>query len=160
MYKATWTPKANDELECHEDTRKEAKDYDGHAVGLFKTPSRGENKTLVGHVPIEISSLIDYFLKADKSNSVLAQVTGKRKREVGLVVPARFTACTATRRQAQILDSELNKYKAKFVHLELIYEPGQTLLRSRTGCLLYCQTFSCNCTSLYYILKPRYDFFI
>ena len=80
------SPKANDELECHEDTRKEAKDYDGHAVGLFKTPSRGENKTLVGHVPIEISSLIDYFLKADKSNSVSAQVTGKRKREVGLVV--------------------------------------------------------------------------
>ena len=132
VYKTTWTPKGNDELECHEDTRKEAKDYDGHAVGLFKTPSRGENKTLVGHVPIEISSLIDYFLKADKSNSVSAQVTGKRKRELGLVVPARFTACTATRRQAQILDSELNKFKAKFVHLELIYEPG---LRSYPTCL-------------------------
>ena len=61
VYKATWTPKADDELECQEDTRKEAKDYDGHAVGLFKTPSRGENKTLVGHVPIEISSPIDYY---------------------------------------------------------------------------------------------------
>ena len=114
VYKATWTPKADDELECHEDTRKKAKDYDGHAVGLFKTPSHGENKTLLGHVPIEISSLIDYFLKADESNSVSAQVTGKRKHEVGLVVPARFTACTA----------ELSKYKAKFLHLELIYEPG------------------------------------
>ena len=129
------SPKANGELQRHEDTRKEAKDYDGHAVGLFKTPSRGENKTLVGHVPIEISSLIDYFLKADKSNSVSAQVTGKRKREVGLVVPARFTACTATRRQAQILDSELNKYKAKFVHLELIYEPG---LRSYPTYVKHC----------------------
>ena len=119
VYKAPWTPKEDDELECHEDTRKEAKDYDGHAVGLFKTPSRGENKTLVGHVPIEISSLIDYFLKADESDSVSAHVTGKRRREVGL----RFTACTATQRQAQILDSELNKYKARFVHLKLIYEP-------------------------------------
>ena len=124
VYKATWTPKADDELECQEDTRKEAKDYDGRAVGLFKSPNRGENKTLVGHVPIEISILIHYFLKADESDKVSAQVTGKRRREVGLVVPARFTACTATQRQAQIFDSELNKYKARFVHLELIYEPG------------------------------------
>ena len=135
----TWTPKADDELESHEDTRKEAKDYNGHAVGLFKTPSRGENETLVGHVPIETSSLIDYFLKANKSNSISAQVIGKRKREVGLVVPARFTACTANRRRAQILESELNKCKAKFVHLELIhvymYEPG---LRSSPTYVKHC----------------------
>ena len=116
MYKATWTAKADDELECHKNTRKEAKDYDGDAVGLFKTPSRGENKTLVGHVPIEIPTLIDYFLKADESDNASAQVTGKRRRGVGLVVSANFTACTATQRQAHILDSELNKYKARFVH--------------------------------------------
>ena len=95
---------------------------------VTKTQEKKQRTTmdmlLACHVPIEISSLIDYFLKADKSNSISAQVTGKRKCEVGLVVPVRFTACTATRRQAQILDSELNKYKAKFVHLELIYEPG------------------------------------
>ena len=60
-----WTPKEDEELECHEDTRKGVKDYDRHVVGLLKTPSRGENKTLVAYVPIEISSLIDYFLLAD-----------------------------------------------------------------------------------------------
>lgn len=59
------TPKEDEELERNEDARKEAKDYDGHAVGLFKAPSRGGNKPLVDHVFIEISSLIGYFLKAD-----------------------------------------------------------------------------------------------
>ena len=33
-------------------------------------------------------------------------------------------------------------------------------VRSRCGCLLFCQTFSCNCISLFYILKPGYDLFI
>ena len=70
-----------------------------------------------------------------KSNSVSAQVTGKRKREVRLVVPARFTACTTNRGQPQILESGLNKYKAKFVHLELIYEPG---LRSYPTSVKHC----------------------
>ena len=52
-------------------------------------------------------------------------------------------------------NDEINKYKAKFVHVELMYEAGlrsnatqvKSLVRSRTGCLLYCQTFSCDCTS-------------
>jgi len=73
---------------------------------------------------MELSSLIDYFLKADKTNSVLAEATGKRKREVGLVVPAKFTAHTANRRIAQVMNSELCKKTDKYVHLELLYEPG------------------------------------
>ena len=36
----------------------------------------------------------------------------------------------------------------------------QPTLNTVTGCLLYCQTFSRNCTSLYYILKPGYDLLI
>ena len=106
-------------MECHEDKRKEAKDYDEHAVGLFKISSREGKKTIVGHVPIELSSLIDYFLKVDELNSVLAEVMKKRKREVGLVVPAKFTAKTVNRRHAQVLDSELSK-EEKFIHLELL----------------------------------------
>ena len=52
VYKATWNPEVSEQLECHEDTRKEAKDYDEHAVGLFKISSREGKKTIVGHVPI------------------------------------------------------------------------------------------------------------
>ena len=48
---------------------------------------------------------------------------GKRKREVGLVVPAKFTGYTVNRRHAQVLDSELSK-EEKFIHLELLYEPN------------------------------------
>ena len=81
VYKATCSPQVGEKLECNEDTRQEAKDYDENAVGLFKAASRDGKKTLVGHVPIELSSLVDHFLKADKSNSVCAEVTGKRKRD-------------------------------------------------------------------------------
>lgn len=124
VYKATWSPQVGEKLECNEDTRQEAKDYDEHAVGLFKAASRDGKKTLVGHIPIELSSLIDHFLKADKSNSVCAQVTGKRKREVGLVVPANFSVYTLNKRYAQVMDAELIKKKDKYKHLELLYEPG------------------------------------
>ena len=39
---------------------------------------------LVGHVRIEISSLLYHFLREDKSNSIKVKVIGKRKREFGL----------------------------------------------------------------------------
>ena len=45
-----------------------------------------------------------------------ARVTGKRKREVGLVVPAKFSAFTAELRIPRILERELN---AKAVTLKL-----------------------------------------
>ena len=92
MYKAVWSPKIGEKLECYEDTRKEAKDYDKHSVGIFKLSRKEGKKTLVGHIPVELSSLIDYFLKIEETNRVIAEVTGKRKHEVGLVVPAKFTA--------------------------------------------------------------------
>ena len=90
----------------------------------LKLSSQEGKKTLVGHIPIELSSLIDYFLKADESNSVVAKVTGKRKREVGLMVPAQFTAFTINRRYAHVLDSELSNKKDKYAHLELLCEPN------------------------------------
>ena len=82
VYKAVWNPEVGEKLECYEDTRKEAKDCDKHSVGIFKLSSEKGKKTLVGH---ELSSLIDYFLKAEETNRVIAEVTGKRKREVGLL---------------------------------------------------------------------------
>jgi len=52
--------------------------------------------------------LLKNFLAANAENRVLAEVTGKRKREVGLVVPAKFTAFTTELLIARILDRELN----------------------------------------------------
>ena len=36
--------------------------------------------------------LFDNFLKAADTNRIIAEVVGSRKREVGLVVPAKYTA--------------------------------------------------------------------
>ena len=126
VYKAVWSPEIGEKLACYEDTRKEANDYDKHFVGIFKfkLSSKEGKKTLVGHIPVELSSLIDYFLKIEETNRVFAEVTGKRKREVGLVVPAKFTASTRNRRFAHVLDSELNSKKKKYAHFELFYKPN------------------------------------
>ena len=53
-----------------------------------------------------------------KQETSCAQVTGKRKREVGLVVPAKFTALTQLR-IARILERELTARAEKYSHFEL-----------------------------------------
>ena len=65
--------------------------------------TRNDKETLVGHLPIELSSQVDNFLKADKLNTVVAEVTGKRKQEIGLVVPAKYTACTHEKKYVRII---------------------------------------------------------
>ena len=71
---------------------------------------------LVGHVPIELSSLVNNFLKANESNKLVAKVSGKRKREVGLVVPV-----TKEHRLAKILEEELSLRKDKYTHFEITH---------------------------------------
>ena len=107
MYKYTWTPQINQVLQCEEDTRAEAKEYDANAIGVYVIKADA-NKTLAGHVTIELSHLLSYFLQANAENQLVAQVTGKRKREVGLVVPAKMTAFIPELRNAKILERELN----------------------------------------------------
>ena len=49
------------------------------------------------------------IVHANADNLLTATVTGKRKREVGLVVPAKFTAFTQELKNANILKRELNE---------------------------------------------------
>ena len=114
IYKTRWTPTTNEQLFCEKDDREEAAEYDSHAVGVFKT-----DETLVGHIPIELSRLIDYFLKSSTENNVSAMVTGKRKRELGLVVPAKYTAFTKDKRLATVLQDELQKKNTRYGHFEM-----------------------------------------
>ena len=79
VYKDIWNPTLSEILNVKFDTREEA-------LGIYA------DETLVGHVPIELSSLLHFFLEADEQNRLICQVIGKRKREVGLVVPAKFFA--------------------------------------------------------------------
>ena len=53
-----------------------------------------QKETLTGHIPIELSCLFKNFIEVVAENKLCARVTGKRKREVGLVVPAEFSALT------------------------------------------------------------------
>ena len=49
-------------LNVKKTTRKETLCYDSHALGVYK------GDVLIGHVPIEISAMTDYFLKESAEN--------------------------------------------------------------------------------------------
>lgn len=49
---------------------------------------------LVGHVPIEISELINQFIEANSGNHLKVTVVKKRQKEVCLVVLAKYAAMT------------------------------------------------------------------
>ena len=64
--------------------RKEALDYDKYAVCIFKRHEEDISKlSLIGHVRVELSKLLNQFLKADTGSSIYIEVIGKRKWEVG-----------------------------------------------------------------------------
>ena len=93
------------------DNRDEAQENDKYAVGIYKKNDDG-SKELVGHVPVELSSLVLYhFLQASAENCISVEVIGKRKREVGLAVPAKCNAFTRNKKIAMVLDEELAKCK-------------------------------------------------
>ena len=119
MYKQSWKPEINQILHCEEDKRAEAKEYDTNAIGVYVTHERPDaENTLTGHVPIELSRLLT-FLQANADNLLTATVTEKRKRDVGLVVPAKFTAFTQELKKAKILKRELSKRGSIYTHFEL-----------------------------------------
>ena len=123
VYKCVWTPVIDEKLECNKDTRAEAKEHDKNAIGVYRITKQldvaNQKKILVGHVPIELSRLMKNFLEANTKNKLVAQVTGKRKREIGLVVPAKFSAFTTDLRLAKILETELRKRALKYTHVQL-----------------------------------------
>ena len=56
--KTTWFSVINEKLDCKEDDREDALTCDNNTAGIFK-----KDDTLVGHITIEPSNLINYFLK-------------------------------------------------------------------------------------------------
>ena len=117
VYKDIWHPTLSEFLNIKFNTREDARDYDKHALGIYA------DETLVCHVPIELSSLLHFFLEADEQNRPICQVIGKRKREVGQVVPAKFFAFSKNKRLAETLGREMKKRKELLTYFELTYEP-------------------------------------
>ena len=122
VYKNKWTPYVREELRVQHDERGEALEYDKHSMGIYKNIDTEDSKELIGHAPIEISSLLHHFLNADATNVIKVTITGKRKREVGLVVPAKYACFTRCKRTAKVLDEEIAKMKENFVTLELWHQ--------------------------------------
>ena len=120
VYKSIWSPYAGETLMAYPDDRPEALEYDKFAVGIYKIKEK-EQKELIGHVPVELSSLIYHFSNASSGNRMTTEVTGKCKREVGLVASAKFNALTKDKKTAKVLDKELFKRKTRYKPcLELI----------------------------------------
>jgi len=62
---------------------------------------------------------LDAARKKMLKTDYLYKLIGKRKREVGLVVPAKFTAFTTELCIVRILDRKLNGRAVKYNHFEL-----------------------------------------
>ena len=67
----------------------------------------------MGHVSIALSSLLNNFLKVNESNKLVAKVSGKRKREVGLVVQAKVTASDSQKK--------INTFINQNIFLDVLY---------------------------------------
>jgi len=115
-----WTPVIGEMLICLKDFRLEAELFDKHAVGVYRT--KDEKKHLAGHVPMELSKLLDYFLMASNENKLIVTTSGKRKCEVGLIVPGTYQAMTNDFRQAKILSDELEKISLRCTHFYFNFE--------------------------------------
>ena len=146
IYKDCWSPVIGEELNCKADPRKEAQTYDKHALGAYKKVEGAD--VLVGHVPIELSSLLLFFLAAgDKKNLLKAEVVGKRKREIGLVVPVKYKALTSDVKCATVLSEKLNE-KTRAIELYIhktIHKKVPCYLRSKKIYCYNCITFVVHC---------------
>ena len=117
VYKEKWKPIPGEILYCREDNRDVAKQYDEYSVGVFREQTG--QKSLVGHVLIELSFLVFTFLTSDSRNVVLCKVSGARKLENGLVVPATFIVRTARKKIFEKFKTEIDRYKNICKHMDI-----------------------------------------
>ena len=89
-------------------------------IGIYKTEE--ERETLVGHAPIELSLLLFYFLQNNTENMLHVFVTGKRYREIDLVIPGCYRALTKSKQTAKILQEQLEKKKKNSTTFGLSFE--------------------------------------
>ena len=104
VYKNVWSPNKGETLIAQPDTRDEAQGNDKYALGIYKK-NDDESKELFGHAT---KSLLYNFLQASAESCINVGVTGKRKREIGLI---QYNVFTRNKRTAIVLDEELAKPK-------------------------------------------------
>ena len=99
VYMSVWNAAVGEKLFAAPDPREEAREYGKFAFGLYM--EENYQKLLFNNVPTEISSLCYHFLKNRKRNNLNAAITGKKHREVGLVVPAKYSFETDDKKFAE-----------------------------------------------------------
>ena len=83
-----WNTVKNETLFCRKDSRRKVAEYDKHAIAVFKSDDQQ------GHMSTELSDLIDYYPGNTKKKRVSAVVVDQRKRDVSLVVTAKYSEFT------------------------------------------------------------------
>ena len=76
IYKSIWHPILGEQLTLE---REDENSHDRHAVSVMK------GDAIVGHVPRELSRAYWYFIR--HGGTISCEVTGSRKRGIGLEVP-------------------------------------------------------------------------
>ena len=118
VYKDKWTPYNGEKLECEPDSREEASHFDKNAIGVYKKVD-ADKDLLVGHIPMELSFLLKCFLDSDKENGMIAEVTGHRMRENGLVVPCCYRARSRNLKIAETVFQELKNASSLYTHMNI-----------------------------------------
>ena len=77
-------------------------------------------------VPIELSRLTFQFLDAAETNVLNVEVSGKKKREIGLVVPGEYVTRSDSGKMARVLYDKLQEIKEKCSHFEWSFEKNET----------------------------------
>ena len=121
-YQSVWASTVGENLFTAQDKWEKVLSYDEFAIGVYKNE---KCSLLAGHLPIEISNLSYQFLKKSSENKIIVKITGKREREIGLVVPANFVFITKDKNCSIILEAESENRKTLFQDLKLkFYKKG------------------------------------
>ena len=121
-YQSVWASTVGENLFTAQDKWEKVLSYHEFAIGVYKNE---KCSLLAGHLPIEISNLSYQFLKKSSENKIIVKITGKREREIGLVVPANFVFITKDKNCSIILEAELENRKTLFQDLKLkFYKKG------------------------------------
>ena len=110
VYQSIWTPTVGDNLFTAPDEKEEAFSYDEFAISVYKDE---KYSLLVEHLPMEISGWSYHFVKSSE-NKIIVKIRGKREREIGLVVPAKFVYISKDKNCSVILEAKLEKRKTLF----------------------------------------------
>ena len=121
-YQSVWASTVGENLFTAQDKWEKVLSYHEFAIGVYKNE---KCSLLAGHLPIEISNLSYQFLKKSSENKIIVKITGKREREIGLVVPANFVFISKDKNCSIILEAELENRKTLFKDMRLkFYKKG------------------------------------